>query len=171
MSRRIALVAALGFSHATLAAGVAHALGIGINVTTSQPVGLYRAVPGTARRGDLVRACLPGEAAALATARGYLRPRGACGDHEPVLKRVLATAGDRVELGAVVVLDGEPVAAAPVLAADLGGRPLPRAADATLGPGELWLISDRIAHSFDSRYFGPVSASAVLDVMRPLWVL
>lgn len=171
MSRRVALVAALGLAHAIAAAGAAHALGLGVNVTASQPVGLYRAAAGPPRRGDLVRACLPDDAAALATARGYLRPDGACGDHEPVLKRVLAVAGDRVELGAVVVLDGEPLDAVPVLDLDLGGRPLPRAADATLGPDELWLVSDRIPHSFDSRYFGPVRTGAVLDVMRPLWTL
>lgn len=160
----------LALLHVLVAVGVARAVGLGINTTPSQPVGLYRSVDGPVRRGDLVRACLPAPSAALATARGYLLPVGACGDHEPVLKRVLAIGGDRIELDGVVHLGGVAIDGAPVLDTDLGGRPLPRAAGGVLGDHELWLISDRIPHGFDSRYFGPISTSAVRDVMRPLWV-
>ena len=163
------VVLALGLAHVVAAAGVAHAFGIGINVTASQPIGLYRAVDGPVRLGDLVSACLPAPAARLATARGYLRPVGACDGHEPVLKRVLALGGDRIGLDDVVRVDGRAVATAPVLAADAAGRALPRAAGGTLAPDEAWLISDRIPHSYDSRYFGPVAVDAIRTVARPLW--
>jgi type IV secretory pathway protease TraF len=38
-----------------------------------------------------------------------------------------------------------------------------------LSDGELFLLSDTNPASFDSRYFGPIAASAVLGTARPLW--
>ncbi|MNY64605.1 Peptidase S26 [compost metagenome] len=35
--------------------------------------------------------------------------------------------------------------------------------------GELFLLGDTNPASFDSRYFGPISASAVRGVAQPLW--
>jgi type IV secretory pathway protease TraF len=39
-----------------------------------------------------------------------------------------------------------------------------------LEPGELFLLSVTNPASFDSRYFGPVSASAVIGVAHPVWL-
>ncbi|MQU24843.1 S26 family signal peptidase, partial [Pseudomonas helleri] len=39
-----------------------------------------------------------------------------------------------------------------------------------LEPGELFLLSVTNPASFDSRYFGPVSASAVIGAAHPLWL-
>ena len=62
-----------------------------------------------------------------------------------------------------VRIDGVPAAAA--LPADRLGRPLPSfAALRRLEPGELFLLSVTNPASFDSRYFGPVSASAVIGI-------
>ncbi|MBF2937976.1 S26 family signal peptidase, partial [Pseudomonas aeruginosa] len=68
-----------------------------------------------------------------------------------------------------VRIDGVPVAAA--LPADRLGRPLPSLQLCRrLQPGELFLLSATNPASFDSRYFGPVSAFAVIGVAHPIWL-
>ena len=107
---------------------------------------------------------LPAEAAALAAQRGYLPA------HVPLLKRVGAVAPQHVCIVAGQVrIDGVPAAA--VLPADRLGRPLPSLQLCRrLEPGELFLLSVTNPASFDSRYFGPVSASAVIGVAHPVWL-
>ena len=71
--------------------------------------------------------------------------------------------------GRVVRIDGVPSAA--VLPADRWGRPLPSWQQCRrLEPGELFLLSVTNPASFDSRYFGPVSTSAVIGVAHPVWL-
>ena len=86
------------------------------------------------------------------------------------LKRVGAVAPQTVcVFDALVWIDGVPVAA--VLPADRLGRPLPSWRQCRqLRPGELFLLSVTNPASFDSRYFGPVSASAVIGVAHPIWL-
>ncbi len=159
----------IGLLNIALVAGALWWAGLRINITSSFPRGLYRSVESSLERGDLVETCLPEKAAALATRRGYLLPYGACGNHMPVLKRVLAIKGDVIAVYEHVVLNGREIDTAPVLDADLGGRPLVAAHGVTLGRDEVWLISDEIPNSFDSRYFGPVNRGDIRSVMRPVW--
>jgi len=57
------------------------------------------------------------------------------------------------------------------LPADRMGRPLPSWQQCRrLESGELFLLSVTNPASFDSRYFGPIPASAVLGVAHPLWL-
>ena len=88
----------------------------------------------------------------------------------PLLKRVGAIAPQHVCIfDALVWIDGVPVAA--VLPADRLGRPLPSWPHCRrLEAGELFLLSDTNPASFDSRYFGLVSASAVIGVAHSLWL-
>jgi conjugative transfer signal peptidase TraF len=88
----------------------------------------------------------------------------------PLLKRIGAIAPQEVCIvGRSVRIDGVPVAA--VLATDRFGRPLPSWQQCRrLEPGELFLLSATNPASFDSRYFGPVSASAVIGVAHPIWL-
>ncbi|EJH4826741.1 TPA: S26 family signal peptidase [Pseudomonas aeruginosa] len=113
---------------------------------------------------SIVLVPLPAEAAALAAQRGYLPTR------IPLLKRVGAVAPQEVCIvGRSVRIDGVPVAAA--LPADRMGRPLPSWQQCRrLEPGELFLLSVTNPASFDSRYFGPVRASAVLGLAHPVWL-
>jgi conjugative transfer signal peptidase TraF len=113
---------------------------------------------------SIVLTRLPADAAALAAQRGYLPAR------VPLLKRVGAVAPQHVCIVAGQVrIDGVPVAAA--LPADRLGRPLPSLLLCRrLEPGELFLLSVTNPASFDSRYFGPVSASAVIGVAHPVWM-
>lgn len=132
------------------------------NPSPSAAIGWYGVHPGGAfGRGDLVASQLPGEARALADARGYLP------SDVPVIKTVWAVAGDEI-----CWQDGEAhVAGRPPLrlrAGDSQGRPLPRPPDGciTLGAGEIFLVSNRTETSFDSRYFGPVHTSLVIGPVR-----
>ena len=143
------------------------------NPSDSVAVGWYRVEPLSQRAGSLplplsvgsiVLIGLPPDAAALAARRGYLPT------HVPLLKRVGAVAPQHVcVFDALVWIDGVPVAA--VLPTDRLGRPLPSWRQCRqLRPGELFLLSVTNPASFDSRYFGPVSASAVIGVARPVWL-
>ena len=143
------------------------------NPSDSVAVGWYRIDPLDRRTsspprplsvGSIVLVPLPAEAAALAAQRGYLPTR------VPLLKRVGAVAPQEVCIAdGKVRIDGVPSAA--VLRADRWGRPLPFWQQCRrLQPGELFLLSATNPASFDSRYFGPVSAAAVVGVARPVWL-
>lgn len=143
------------------------------NPTDSVPVGWYRVDPfdgladpphNPVQVDSIVLTHLPAQAALLAAQRDYL-PLGI-----PLLKRVGAIAPQQVcVIGHSVRIDGVPVAA--TLPADHLGRPLPAWQQCRrLRPGELFLLSTTNPASFDSRYFGPVAASAVIGVAHPLWL-
>ena len=135
------------------------------NPSDSVAVGWYHVGPPDALRvGAIVLTTLPPDAAALAAQRRYLPAR------VPLLKRVGAMAPQHVCIfDALVWIDGVPVAA--VLPADRLGRPLPSWPHCRhLEAGELFLWSSTNPASFDSRYFGPVSAAAVIGVAHPLWL-
>lgn len=121
-------------------------------------------LPPSLHVGSIVLMPLPAEAAALAAQRGYLPTR------IPLLKRVGAVAPQTVCIAdGSVRIDGMPSAA--VLPADRWGRPLPSWQQCRrLRPGELFLLSVTNPASFDSRYFGPVSAAAVIGVAHPVWL-
>lgn len=143
------------------------------NPSDSVPVGWYHVHPLDHRAGSLPRPLsvgsivlvpLPAEAATLAAQRGYLPTR------VPLLKRVGAVAPQEVCLaGGSARIDGVPSAA--VLRVDRLGRSLPSWPQCRrLRPGELFLLSTTNPASFDSRYFGPVSASAVIGVAHLVWL-
>lgn len=143
------------------------------NPSDSVAVGWYRIEPFDTRTaslprplsvGSVVLTTLPPDVAALAAQRGYLPA------HVPLLKRVGAVAPQHVCIVAgQVYIDSVPMAAA--LPTDRLGRPLPSLQLCRrLEAGELFLLSVTNPASFDSRYFGPVSASAVIGVAHPVWM-
>lgn len=169
----LAGLTACGFAALAWAAFVSPLPRLTYNPSDSVAVGWYRIEPFDPRTASLPRALsvdsivlvpLPAEAAALAAQRGYLPTR------VPLLKRVGAVAPQHVCIVAGQVrIDGVPSAA--VLAADRLGRPLPSWPQCRrLAPGELFLLSVTNPASFDSRYFGPVSASTVIGVAHPVWL-
>jgi conjugative transfer signal peptidase TraF len=142
------------------------------NPSDSVVVGWYRvqtlehraaSLPRSLSVGSIVLTRLPADAAALAARRGYLPA------HIPLLKRVGAVAPQHICIVAGQVrIDGVPVAA--VLPADRLGRPLPSWPQCRpLMAGELFLLSATNPASFDSRYFGPISAAAVIGIAHPVW--
>ena len=133
------------------------------NASPSMPLGWYRTAPADRLRvGMLVVAHIPGWAARLAAARGYLPIT------VPVIKRIAAIRGDYVcERSGVLSINGRTVARA--LVADSAGRPLPEwRGCGELARGEYLLLGD-IPDSYDSRYFGPVTRKAIVRRAIPLW--
>lgn len=137
------------------------------NPTDSVPRGWYRVGrvddASSLQVGSIVLAQLPASVAALAGQRGYL-PNGV-----PILKRIGAVAPQAVCVREQVVrVDGAAVAA--VRTNDSAHRPLQAWPQCrALATGELFLLSNTNPASFDSRYFGPIAASSVLGIARPLW--
>lgn len=143
-----------------------------LNVTASMPIGLYRDEPfdHPARRGDIVVVCAPPAAASMAAARGYV-PGGPC-DHDtaPLLKYVAAVGGDAIDIDASGVrVNGALLPHTQALRRDGAGRPMHAFArrHERLAENEVWLYAPE-PRSFDSRYFGPVRASAIVSFAKLL---
>ena len=162
-------IAALGTS---LTAGAAWLGGFRVNLTPSEPLGLWRIVPMNrpVESGDLVFVCPPVTAFFHnALERGYLR-RGLCpGGFAPLIKSVVATSGQHIRIGARVVVDGTPVANSTVRASDGKGRSVTPFPGGIVPSGFIFLHSS-FASSYDSRYFGPVPVGGLLGLARPVLV-
>lgn len=152
---------------AWLAVALADGAGLRINHTPSLPIGLWRLTPMAAplRRGAIVSVCPPDTAVLRAVrARGYLGSGRCPGGFEPLLKPVIALAGDRVTLGTDgIAVNGEPVHGSARLAVGGVGRPIPAI---PLGvyrvpPGKFWVLATVHPQSFDSRYFGALAMESI----------
>jgi conjugative transfer signal peptidase TraF len=139
-----------------------------VNTTPSEPLGLWRIVPidRSPDVGDMVFVCLSRSAIVeQARARGYLR-RGLCeSGYAPLIKTVVAIAGQRVEIGRSVWIDGVKIPHSELALLDGAGRRLIPARDGQVAPGHLFLHSPFLG-SWDSRYFGSVPVSSVLGLAR-----
>jgi len=147
-------------------------LGLRVNLSPSAPRGVYRAITETPTRGAWVAACVSAEAAMLGRARGYLGAGPCVGGVQPVIKPVVALAGDVVELGPeAVVINGQRLPASSSANVDSLGLTLPHAVWGrhVVGADEFWLVSTRVPNSWDSRYLGTFSRSQVRAVAWPVW--
>lgn len=133
------------------------------NASASVPRGLYLVSDGRPARGDLA-VVRPAPGVARYMARRRYVPLGI-----PLLKPVAAASGATAcRDGIAVTIDGRPAATA--LRADRLGRPLPVWAGCIrLGADEYFLLAGGSPASFDSRYFGPVKADAVVGRAVPVW--
>ena len=132
------------------------------NETPSVKIGLYWIAHRSPQRGDVSAVRLPLRIVRLADGRGYL-PLSAL-----LLKPIAAAGGDRVcRWHKRILING--VARSLAAAHDRAGRALPSWLGCrTLRAGELFLIGQS-SDSFDSRYFGVVSATRVIGQAVPLW--
>ncbi|WP_162560259.1 conjugative transfer signal peptidase TraF [Methylotetracoccus oryzae] len=147
--------------------------GARVNTTASFPIGLYWQLARPARKGDLVWFCPPAESVFLtALARGYLSPGFCPVGTSALIKRVVAVDGDHVVIAQRgTTVNGVAVPYSRQRAADPAGRPLPQLhLDLVLPEGQVLLLSDHHAASFDGRYFGPVAATHLQGVVVPVWV-
>lgn len=172
-ARRAGLVAWL-LGGSVIAAGVvADGAGLRINTTESLPRGLWQVVgdPAAVRIGDVVTFCPPLlQASAMARERGYVGQGDCPGGLEPMMKPVVALAGDTVAMSPVgVTVNGQALPRSTPLSRDGAGRPLPQAKAGEVPAGQVWVLSSHNERSFDSRYFGPIPHAHLTAILRPLW--
>ena len=134
------------------------------NASNSVPIGLYRVQPATRLAvTELVAVQPPDLLAAFLDLNGFL-PIGV-----PMLKRVLALPGQTVcRNGLTIAVDGIDMGQAHER--DGRGRPLPawRGCRVIAG-GDVFVMNWQSEDSLDSRYFGPLPASAVIGKATPVW--
>lgn len=147
-------------------------LGIRFNSSPSLPVGLY--VVTADEHAHLVEFCPSEPFASLSIVRGY-RDQGVCADGAaPLLKPVVARAGDVVELSAGgISVNGKHLPNTAPLPKDSNGRQLQSWSFGRfiVQSGTVWVASSDHPRSFDSRYFGPVETSAIRHRLKPFLTL
>ena len=147
--------------------------GLRLNLTPSYPLGIWRIEPRGREPvvGDMVFICPPYMPAfAIGLERGYL-PTGLCPSGTvPLIKSVVAVAGQVIGIKETIVIDGVALPNSGVRSADAEGRPLSSFADGRVPPGSVFLHSD-FGGSYDSRYFGPLPADGILGLASPVYVL
>ena len=134
------------------------------NASSSVSIGLYRVQPTTRLTvTELVLVRPPDLLAVFLDFNGYL-PIGV-----PMLKRVLALPGQTVcRNGLAIAVDGIDVGEA--RHCDGRGRPLPSWHGCrVIADGDVFVMNWQSADSLDSRYFGPLPASAVIGKAVPVW--
>ncbi len=146
--------------------------GYRINMTPSYPLGLWHIQPLTrdARVGDRLFICPPDNAVfRSAKERSYLR-MGLCpGGFGPLIKTVVAIAGQRVGTDGVVTIDGTPLAHSQIANRDSRRRPLSRFTGGVI-PQDFVFLHSEFAGSYDSRYFGPIPRRGVLGLAEEVFI-
>jgi len=133
------------------------------NPSESAPVGLYAVHRGQALvRGDYVLLAISPCWRDFAAARGYLPP------DIPLLKPVAALVGDKVcRVGRRITINDKAVANAHPM--DRKHRPMPHWNGCrVLARDEIFILGSHPA-SFDSRYFGVISADGILGRAQKLF--
>lgn len=145
--------------------------GFRVNLTPSEPLGLWRIVKPDRPIlvGDLVFICPPNtDAMRKARARGYLRFGRCAGRVAPLIKTVVATSGQMIEIHDFVRVDSRPLPHSRVARLDGKGRKMERYDGDVMPPGTVFLHSP-FSGSFDSRYFGPLPMDGILGLAREVW--
>ena len=148
------------------------AIGLRVNGTNSEPIGIYWAISKTPSKGDFVFVLPPAlPIFKLAKERGYLAagpsPAGTCG----LIKQVAALSEDRVTIGVQgVQVNGVLLKNSAPRPADEAGRRLSayELSDYALRSDEVLLMSNYNPASFDGRYFGPLSKTTIQSVIVPI---
>lgn len=171
-TQRAHAVVLLALAASIVGSGVAAAIvgGFRINLTPSEPLGLWLivALDRPAAAGDLVFICPPQTAVMMAAReRGYLRSGICPGGVAPLIKTVVAVAGQHVEIGARVTIDGRPIAFSDLAERDGNGRPM-KPFPGGVVPDESVFLHSPFRSSYDSRYFGPLPASGILGLAQPV---
>jgi conjugative transfer signal peptidase TraF len=146
--------------------------GLRINTTGSLPMGIYAV--STAATADLVEFCPPAPFSRTSVVRGYRSP-GNCPDgDDPLLKPVVAKAGDTVLFsGAGLEVNGILLRNTAPRAQDRRGRPLSHYPFGAyrVSADIVWVASTYHLLSFDSRYFGPIPIRTIRNHLKPFLTL
>ena len=147
----------------------AHYAGYRLNLTRSEPVGLYKVVSEAPTRGDLASFCLSpeNEYKKLTADRNYLGTSLLCpSDQKPLLKEVAGVAGDSITVDFSSIRVNDTIFILTSRTHDSNGRKLPHKLRSGVIPeGKALLLSTHHKDSFDGRYFGLVDARALHNVI------
>jgi conjugative transfer signal peptidase TraF len=134
------------------------------NSSESAPLGLYHVQPAGMLFVTTLVVAIPPEPLATVLSQGGYLPHGV-----PLLKRILALADQSVcRDGLVISVDGIVIGTA--RERDRRGRALPVWQGCrVIADGEVFLMNWDEPASLDSRYFGPIPASAIIGRAEPLW--
>lgn len=147
------------------------AIDVRVNISPSYPVGVYRQVDTHWQKRDLVISCLPEAIAQWGLERGYLVRSTQCRGHIPVIKQVIALSGDWVSTDQQLAVNGSLIPNTQIHTHDTRGRTLPKTSGGLTAVNQVWLVSNHVAGSFDSRYFGAIDQALVQGKLEPLWTL
>lgn len=149
-------------------------LPIRINLTTSMPRGIYLLSSShTLHAGDLVMVCLNHSLSQFALQRGYLKAGYCKNGTQPLLKEVVALAGDTVRFfGTSTQINNQYLSHSTRLCIDRNARNLSVIPSGIymLSANQLWLYGTGSIYSWDSRYFGLIDSSAVISIVKPLFI-
>ena len=153
-------------------AGVGLICGVRVNLTPSYPLGVWRieALTGEVAAGNRIFICPPPSPEFVAARkRGYLS-HGLCpGGFAPLIKTVVAVAGQSVVIASGIAVDGRILPHSYIQRVDGTGRRLTPATGGVVPDGQVFVFS-QFRGSYDSRYFGPIPVAGVLGLARPLLV-
>ena len=146
--------------------------GLRVNCSPSLPLGLYTTT--TDSWGTLTEFCPQEPYATFAAGRGY-RSNGNCPDGAgPLMKPVVASTGDIVEISdRGIAVNGLILPNTAPKTKDSHGRtmtPWPPG-QYRVEPGFVWVASSYNPWSFDSRYFGPIPVRIIRDRLKPFLTL
>lgn len=140
--------------------------------TPSIPEGIYRLTNNPA--DPLVAFCPQGESGKVSASRHYREEAWTCPDHfAPLLKPIAARSGDTVTVTTKgISVNGIMLPNTKQYQFDGQHRPMNRwpAGTYVVQPGTIWVLSTYNPASYDSRYFGPISTSIVLDHAHAVWI-
>ena len=142
------------------------------NFTPSMPIGFYYQVahPGILKRGQTVEVCLPKITGEQGLQRGYLN-KGFCeGGFESVIKELIATPGDAVQITKEGIWVNQIFYYAPFMHLDMNGQPMSSYPVKNIkSTNQYWLYgANDPEYSWDSRFYGGVDRENIQGVIRPL---
>jgi conjugative transfer signal peptidase TraF len=158
----------------TLLFTLIYQLGYRVNLSESYPRGIYKTIPKkTIEYGDFVMFC-PKNSPLMQEAlkRNYVL-NGTCdGGYYPLLKKVVALEGDKVEIKEYVYINGKKQKKSKLYKKDPKGNLLPRSEEnnITIAKDYMFLLSDYHALSFDSRYIGAVNKNSMISQMKSVYL-
>ena len=153
--------------------GWALAAGYRINLSPSEPRGLWRVLPVRALAGSLVRGDAVGFCAPVRP-YPFLEPGSCRNGLMPFLKQIVGIPGDRIaETDRGVTINGQRLPHSRPRARSIrNGVRLPQwRGRITLGPGQYWTYGANDPRlSFDSRYWGPLGRARIRFMAEPILI-
>ena len=136
-----------------------------VNVSASLPYGLYKIEKNPSwQKGAIVAFFLPEKV-------NFMKSRNWLSLTVPLLKPVVALEGDHCCIqNEEIKINGQKYG--DIAKVDTDGLNLPQISFCRdLAEDEIWVGSNRIKNSFDSRYFGTIPKNTILAIIKPWLVL